>query len=141
MVQWFNCGTSENPTPHPPTSGQRWRMGRPYISRRIWDPRTQDKGGGCEWGVGRCAYLPHLYCSNMLPAQLVNVAEAGLGPLPTTRDFLDRLKLAMEPPTESNADVGLFGDTFSSPIPLPPGSVMNQKGTFLAITTDRKSVV
>ena len=64
-------------------------------------------------------YMSSLTYSNMLPAQLVNVAEAGLGPLPTPSEFLERLKMALEPETGSNADEGLFGDTFSRHVLLP----------------------
>ena len=53
----------------------------------------------------------------MLPAQVVNVAEAGVGPLPNPPEFMRRLKLALDPEV---ADVGLFGTLFPAPSPNLP---------------------
>ena len=50
--------------------------------------------------------------TEMMPAQLVSVAEAALGPLHLTSQFFERL---MKYGTDGNAsplDTALFGDTF-----------------------------
>ena len=60
----------------------------------------------------------------MLPAQICIVEEASLGPLPSVKDFLDRLEKAMWPKEGDDADVTLFGDTFASQrrMAIPPGT-------------------
>ena len=74
----------------------------------------------------------------MLPAQVTNVCEASLRQPPKTSIFLAGLKAAMEAPKVSTADVVLFGDTFSDPLPIPPGTEKNQKGAYNAITNFEK---
>lgn len=74
----------------------------------------------------------------MLPAQLVNVAEAALGETPSPADFLKGLKQAMESQDAAPADEALFGDTFPTTVPQPEGSEKNQKGAYVAITNFEK---
>ena len=62
----------------------------------------------------------------MMPAQLVNVAEAALGPLPSTSEFLDRLTNFPSMHNASTADVALFGDTFADSPKQPPGTDKNR---------------
>ncbi len=60
----------------------------------------------------------------MLPAQIANVAEAALGPLPTTSAFLHALTRARETP--GTPGQALFGQTFAENQKQPPGSEKNQ---------------
>ena len=62
-----------------------------------------------------------------MPAQLVSVAEAALGPLPTSTEFLDRLVNVGSALDAAPADLGLFGQTFSESPRQPPGTEKNQK--------------
>ena len=59
-----------------------------------------------------------------MPAQLVSVAEAALGPLP---EFLDRLVNVGSALDAAPADLGLFGETFSESPRQPPGTEKNQR--------------
>ena len=74
----------------------------------------------------------------MLPAQLVNVAEAALGETPKVDEFLARLKKAIEPKEESEVDGALFGDTFKNVAPQPSGSEKTQKGGLKALLDFQK---
>ena len=56
----------------------------------------------------------------MMPAQLVDVAEAALGPPPSTREFLARLTEVGAP--QATDDVTLFGETFAHAPRQPQGS-------------------
>ena len=64
----------------------------------------------------------------MLPAQACNVAEASLRPLPTVKEFLDRLDRALLPSEGGDADVALFGETFASEchMAIPQGTHKTQ---------------
>jgi hypothetical protein len=68
----------------------------------------------------------------MMPAQLVNVAEAALGPLPPVDAFLAALEQAQNPARPPPADTVLFGDTFAEQPGLPTGTEKNQKLSFHA---------
>lgn len=61
----------------------------------------------------------------MLPAQLAIVAESALGPLPTTKEFVERLSSGGNPQGPP-ADQALFGSVFSSEAQPPLGTVRNQ---------------
>ena len=62
----------------------------------------------------------------MLPAQIANVAEASLGPLPPSNEFLDALRLA-NAPRPPPPDTALFGNTFAIAPRPPPGTERNAK--------------
>ena len=74
----------------------------------------------------------------MLPAQLVNVAEAGLRDTPSPDDFIRRLQKAVESQDETSVDSALFGDTFKNVAPLPAGSEKTQKGGLRALLEFQK---
>ena len=81
---------------------------------------------------------PPLPYSIMLPAQLVNVAEAALGEMPTPKEFLQRVTKAIEPQYESAVDSALFGDTFKNVGAQQVGSEKNQKGGLKALLDFQK---
>lgn len=74
----------------------------------------------------------------MLPAQLVNVAESALPPLPPVETFLKDLEKGHESLTSESTDTAIFGDTFVGGVPQPEGSTKNQKGAYAAVKNFQK---
>ena len=73
----------------------------------------------------------------MLPAQARNVAQAGLSPPPPTKEFLERLALAIQarPPP---ADTALFGPTFAVPPGNPEGTEVGHEQAYRAVCEFQK---
>jgi hypothetical protein len=61
----------------------------------------------------------------MMPAQLACVAESALGPLPTTKIFVERLCSGGS--DQGSSATALFGNTFSEAAQPPVGTVRNFK--------------
>ena len=74
----------------------------------------------------------------MFPAQVVNVAEAGLKETPLVTEFLQRLQQAEEVLPGDQIDRELFGDTFAQHLPQPKRLEKNQKGGLKALLNFQK---
>ena len=72
---------------------------------------------------------------HMLPAQLVNVAEAALGALPTTNDFFARLDAYAQnvPNVAQRPDEALFGNIFPTADKRPDGTHRTQQVIYAAV--------
>ena len=73
-----------------------------------------------------CFFPSSSVVTNMLPAQVANVAEAALPPPPSSRDFLAGLRGVVSRRESPAVDAGLFGDLFSKDPNFSPGAKPNQ---------------